>query len=79
VATDVGDVAVLMADTGVLVPRANADALAQGVAGLVALDPARRRQMGQQARARIGARFTMGCVRARFERIYEGVIARGEL
>jgi glycosyltransferase involved in cell wall biosynthesis len=79
VATDVGDVAVLMANTGVLVPRANPDALAQGVAGLVALDPAHRRQIGQQARARIGARFTMGCVRARFEHIYEGVIARGEL
>jgi glycosyltransferase involved in cell wall biosynthesis len=79
VATDVGDVAVLMADTGVLVPRANPDALAQGVAGLMALAPAHRRQLGQQARARIGARFTMGCVRARFEHIYEGVIARGEL
>jgi glycosyltransferase involved in cell wall biosynthesis len=79
VATDVGDVAVLMAGTGVLVPRANPDALAQGVAGLMALDPAHRRQMGQLARARIGARFTMGCVRERFERIYEGVIARGEL
>jgi len=79
VATDVGDVAVLMANTGVLVPRANADALAQGVAGLVALEPAHRRQIGQQARARIGARFTMGCMRARFEHIYEGVIARGEL
>ena len=79
VATDVGDVAVLMADTGVLVPRANPDALAQGVADLMALAPAHRRQLGQQARARIGARFTMGCVRARFEHIYEGVIARGEL
>lgn len=79
VATDVGDVAVLMANTGVLVPRANPDALAQGVASLVALDPAHRRQIGQQARARIGAKFTMGCVRARFEHIYEGVIARGEL
>jgi glycosyltransferase involved in cell wall biosynthesis len=79
VATDVGDVAVLMADTGVLVPRANPDALAQGVAGLMALAPGHRSQLGQQARARIGARFTMGCVRARFEHIYEGVIARGEL
>ena len=79
VATDVGDVAVMMADTGVLVPRADPDALAQGVAGLVALDPRHRRQMGQQARERIGARFTMACVRERFERIYEGVIARGEL
>ncbi|MEM8511297.1 glycosyltransferase involved in cell wall biosynthesis [Massilia sp. MP_M2] len=79
VATDVGDVAVLMANTGVLVPRADSNALAQGVAGLMALDARHRRQMGQQARARIGARFTMACVREHFERIYEGIIAKGEL
>jgi glycosyltransferase involved in cell wall biosynthesis len=78
VATDVGDVAVLMAGTGVLVPRADPDALARGVAGLVALGPAHRRQMGQQARARIGAEYTMACVRERFERIYEGIMAKGE-
>jgi len=78
VATDVGDVAVLMAGTGVLVPRSDPDALARGVAGLVALGPAHRRQMGQQARARIGAEYTMACVRERFERIYEGIMAKGE-
>ena len=37
VSTDVGDVAVLMAGTGVLVPKANPGALAQGVAGLLAM------------------------------------------
>jgi glycosyltransferase involved in cell wall biosynthesis len=79
VATDVGDVAVLMANTGVIVPRADPDALAQGVAGLVALEPGHREQMGQQARERIGAMFTMTCVRERFERIYECVMARREL
>ena len=61
-----------------LVPRANPDALAQGVADLVALGPVQRRQMGQQARARIGAEYTMACVRERFERIYEGIMAKGE-
>ena len=77
VSTDVGDVAVLMADTGVLVPKADPTALAQGVAGLMALGPAYREQMGQKARERIRLTFTMACVRQRFERIYENVIARG--
>jgi len=77
VSTDVGDVGVLMADTGVLVPKADPAALAQGVAGLMALGPAYREQMGQKAQERIRATFTMACVRKRFEGIYENVIAKG--
>lgn len=79
VATDVGDVAVLMADTGVLVPKADPDALARGVAGLMALGAEDRERLGQKARERIGALFTMDCVRERFEEIYEDVITKGEL
>jgi len=79
VATDVGDVALLMADTGVLVPKADPNALAQGVTGLMALEPDDRAQLGQRARERIGAMFNMRYVRERFERIYENVIAKGEL
>lgn len=78
VATDVGDVAVLMADTGVLVPKADPDALARGVAGLMALAAEDRERLGQKARERIGALFTMDCMRERFEQIYEHVITKGE-
>lgn len=79
VATDVGDVGVLMADAGVLVPKANPDALAQGVAKLLALGPEYRKQLGERARERIRATYTMACVRQQFERIYENVMTRGEL
>lgn len=75
VATDVGDVGLLMADTGVIVPRADPEALAGGVAGLVALGADQRAQMGRRARERIQERFTMDAVRRRFESIYDGVIA----
>lgn len=78
VATDVGDVGVLMADTGVVVPKADPDALAQGVAQLLALDPEHRKRIGERARERIRATYTMSCVRQQFERIYENVMARGE-
>jgi glycosyltransferase involved in cell wall biosynthesis len=79
VATDVGDVALLMADTGVLVPKADPDALAQGVAGLMTRGRDYRAQLGEQARERIRATFNMASVRERFERIYDNVIAKGEL
>ena len=79
VATDVGDVAVLMADTGVVVPKADPDALARGVARLVALGPDYREQMGKRAKERIRETFTMACVRERFERIYENVLVKGEI
>jgi glycosyltransferase involved in cell wall biosynthesis len=75
VATDVGDVGVLMADTGVVVPRADPAALAGGVARLVAGGPGYCEQMGSRARERIHTVFTMDCMRRRFESIYENVIA----
>jgi glycosyltransferase involved in cell wall biosynthesis len=77
VATDVGDVAVLVADTGVVVPRADPDALASGVSTLIDRGPAYFRQLGQRARERIHATYDMRCVRERFETIYDTVMSEG--
>lgn len=74
VATDVGDVAALVADTGVIVPKADPDALARGVSALIARGPAHARQLGQRARQRIHAAYDMRCVRERFESIYDSVV-----
>ena len=79
VATDVGDVAVLVADTGVIVPKADSDALARGVSGLISRGPAYFRQLGQQARERIHATYDMRCVRERFESIYDSVMTERRL
>lgn len=79
VATDVGDVALLMADTGVLVQKNSPNALALGVAGLVALGPEHRARLGQSAKARIHLTFTMACVRQRFETIYDSILNGGKL
>ncbi len=78
VATDVGDVAALMADTGLVVPKANPAALAQGISRLLALGADLRFQMGQKAKERIRATYTMVNVRQRFELLYENIIARGK-
>ncbi|MCC2958537.1 glycosyltransferase [Massilia sp. IC2-477] len=74
VATDVGDVGVLMGDTGVIVPKADPEALARGVTELVEHGPQYCEGMGRRARERIHAVFTMARVRERFEGIYEQVI-----
>jgi glycosyltransferase involved in cell wall biosynthesis len=70
VVTDAGDSAVLVGDTGVVVPKEDAEALAQGMARLAALGPDARRQLGGRARARIRSEFTMEQARKRFEAIY---------
>jgi glycosyltransferase involved in cell wall biosynthesis len=79
VATDVGDVAALLADTGVVVRKADSDALAHGLSGLIARGPAYMCALGQDARERIRASYSMRRVRARFESIYDCVFDGGRL
>lgn len=75
VSTDVGDVAMLMGDTGVLVPREDPASLAKAMDGLLSMPPDGRKRIGQRARARIRAEFTMERARLRFEHIYEDIAA----
>lgn len=74
VTTDVGDAAVLVADTGIVVPKANPDALAHGVGELISRGPGYWRQLGQRGRERIVSAFSMDCMRKRFEGIYDSVM-----
>ncbi|MGH8809799.1 MAG: glycosyltransferase, partial [Noviherbaspirillum sp.] len=71
VVTDVGDAAMLVADTGVVVPKEDSPALARGLASLLAMTPDARRQLGQKARARIHAEFAMEHAWKRYEAIYQ--------
>jgi glycosyltransferase involved in cell wall biosynthesis len=78
VVTDVGDAAMLVADTGVVVPKEDSAALAIGLGQLLAITPDARQQMGQKAKARIHAEFSIDRARERFESIYQR-LARKEL
>lgn len=73
VSTDVGDIAQLLGETGVIVPKADPEALADAVAGLLRLAPDGRQRLGQQAQARIRREFSIERVRARVEGIYDAV------
>lgn len=77
VTTDVGDAAMLLADTGMVVPSADSAALAQGVRQLLALDQVARLALGMRAKARVEAEFSMARARERFEKIYRQVLNKG--
>ena len=75
VATDVGDARFLMADTGVIVPKEDSVALAEGLKQMLEMTREERSALGQKAKMRIYSEFTMERCRERFEAIYEKVIA----
>lgn len=78
VVTDVGDAAMLVADAGMVVPKEDSCALAQGLDVLLAMPAEARRDLGRRARARIQAEFTVERARERFEAIYQRLIMEGK-
>ena len=77
VTTGVGDAAILLADTGVVVPQGDSAALAQGVERLLALEHDARHALGMRAKALVEAKFSMARARERFEEIYRQVLDKG--
>ena len=75
VATNVGDSAEIVGDTGVIVPPRDPVALAAGWEKLATLARDARRQLGAAARARIVERFDLAAITARYEALYEELAA----
>lgn len=75
VTTDVGDAAMLLGDTGVVVTKENPAVLAEGVMGVLALDLAQRSALGELAKTRVQAEFSIDRARARFEELYRRVLS----
>ena len=59
VVTDVGDTAVLVGDTAILVERENPQALAHGLSALLGASVEKRQALGQRARARVRREFSI--------------------
>lgn len=78
IVTDVGDAAMLVADTGLIVPKENPSALAAGLARLLAMSPDERWQMGQKAKARVKTEYASERTRERFEALYQNLRSRSE-
>jgi glycosyltransferase involved in cell wall biosynthesis len=70
VVTDVGDSAMIVGDTGIVVPPGNPDALAGAWRKLVEAGPEVRRRMGVAARNRVREHFALSAVLERYQSIY---------
>lgn len=70
VATDVGGAIDLLADSGIIVPKGDPDALAAGLRKLAELGPEGRAAIGQTARQRIANEFGLDKCLERYEDLY---------
>lgn len=69
-ATDVGDSALLIGDTGRIVPVGDPAALARACVELIGVGREARRELGEAARRRIAERFALPAITARYEGLY---------
>lgn len=74
VATDVGDSAALIGDTGEVVPPRDAAALAAALVRLGTLPPTRRAALGERARERVRARHDIRDVVDRYAALYRDAV-----
>ncbi len=73
--TDVGDSALIVGDTGRVVPPKNPRALADAWGELIKMCPEKRSQLGAAARRRIGEKFSLQAIAQRYEELYEAIAA----
>jgi glycosyltransferase involved in cell wall biosynthesis len=70
VATDVGDCASIIGDTGLVCPAGDASALASAMLSLAALSPRERQSLGRQARMRIRTQYGLEQIAQRYWEVY---------
>ncbi|HAD05062.1 MAG: hypothetical protein A2091_12715 [Desulfuromonadales bacterium GWD2_61_12] len=75
VVTDVGDSALLVGDTGVVVPARNPQALAAAWEHLALMGEGQRRLLGERGRQRIREQFSLEAVVASYEKLYFDLFA----
>ena len=74
VATDVGDSALIIGNTGIVVPPKNPQALADGWKKILMMDVEERRNLGRAARQRIEENFSLDSVVTRYENLYQELL-----
>jgi glycosyltransferase involved in cell wall biosynthesis len=77
VATDVGDCAHIIGDTGNVVPTGDMAGFAAGVEMMLKLSREQRAALGEKARARVASHFEIGRVVHRYEESYESLRVNG--
>jgi len=75
VATDVGDAARIVGDTGVVVPPRDPKALMKGWQQLIEMPQPARQDLGRRARQRIQEHFSIGAVVQQYQTLYEELVS----
>ncbi len=75
VVTNVGDSAMIVGNTGKIVPAEDPQALAQAWEELLAAGESARKQLGVAARRRVEQRFDLGAIVERYQELYREVLA----
>lgn len=70
VVTDVGDSALIVGDTGRIVPPRDVEALARALADLVDMEASERAALGMRARERIAKNYSLASVVQQYEQLY---------
>lgn len=76
VVTDVGDAALIVGETGLVVPTRDPTALASAWRRLLDMDDQLRRQLGSAARQRVTERYNLPDIVSRYERLFEDLAGR---
>lgn len=76
VATDVGEVADVLAGTGIVVPAQDPDALAAGWHRVLELEPDSRKALGMKARSHVQENYSLETFAARYIDLFTGASAR---
>ncbi|HEX9932638.1 MAG TPA: glycosyltransferase [Allosphingosinicella sp.] len=74
--TDVGDAALIVGETGFVVPPERPELMAEALERLLAEPETERAERGRLARERIAANYSMEAIGARYDALYESVVAK---
>lgn len=73
VSTDVGDARIIIGDTGFIVPPSDTHELAAGIRKMILLGKAHIGELGNNARQRIEANYSLSAMVNKYERLYNNV------
>jgi len=71
VVTDVGDSAIIVRDTGFVIPPKNPEALAEAMIKMIEIGEGKRRELGKKARDRIKENYSIEKIVKNYEQLYK--------
>lgn len=74
IVTDVGDAALLVGDSGMVIRSQDLKGLTDGLESLIAAGESERRRLGEAARLRVETLFSLSAVADRYGKLYEEVL-----